>query len=110
MVERIIALSSLKYPEGFKVVYKPYGVDGAGYYYQKVIAQPSTKEKAAETKAHLSKATDAFKAINDILGEKGAIGYDVDEKKWKEIRPLLRTAFNEVVAAGKSGDRFLPGK
>jgi len=68
---------------------------------------PTAKEKKAEAKAHLSKAADAFKSINEILGEKGAITNEVDEGKWQKIRPLLKTAFDEVVAAGKSGADFV---
>jgi len=55
-------------------------------------AKPTAADKARETKEHLSNAIDAFKKINEILGEKDAIGNDVDEKKWGLIRPLLKQA------------------
>jgi N12 class adenine-specific DNA methylase len=67
----------------------------------------AAKGKVAETKEHISKAADAFKAINEILGEKGAITDEVDEGKWLKIKPLLQTAFDEIVAAGKSGAEFV---
>lgn len=68
---------------------------------------PTAKEKAVETKEHLSKAADAFKAINAIFGEKGVIFEGVDETRWKQIKPLLKVAFDEIVAAGKSGAEFV---
>ncbi|MBC2712067.1 MAG: hypothetical protein HGJ94_14105 [Desulfosarcina sp.] len=65
------------------------------------------RAKAVETKKHLSNAVDAFKQINAILGDTGAVGPDLDPKKWELIRPLLKTAWDEVVAAGKSGAEFV---
>ncbi len=72
-----------------------------------VEASTTAKEKAVETKTHLSNAAEAFKAINDILGEKGALSNEIDEGKWKKIRPLLKSAFDEIVAAGKTGAEFV---
>lgn len=74
---------------------------------KETIKQPSIADKAKETKEHISNAIDAFKQINEILGEKGAIGHDVDEKKWELIRPLLKQAWDEILAAGKSGAEFV---
>lgn len=68
----------------------------------------SAKEKAAEAKDHLSKAADAFKEINAILGEKGVIFEGVDdEARWQQIKPLLKVAFDEIIAAGKSGAEYV---
>lgn len=67
------------------------------------------KAKAIEAKDHLSKAADAFSAINKILGEKGAVTIEgeVEAGKWKQIKPLLQKAFDEILAAGKSGSEFV---
>ena len=69
--------------------------------------EPTAKSKAKETAQHLKNAADKFKAINDILGEKGEIGPEVDPKKWELIRPLLKEAWDEITAAGKSMQEFV---
>jgi len=71
------------------------------------LPEPLTaKDKAKETADHLKNAFNAFKDINKILGEEGAVG-ELDPKKWEQIRPLLKLAWDEVLAAGKSGKEFV---
>ena len=65
------------------------------------------KAKGKETVAHASKAVQALKDINKILGEKGEISGEFNEDKWKQIRPLLKTAWDETLAAGKSAAEFV---
>ncbi|MFH2034181.1 MAG: N-6 DNA methylase, partial [Candidatus Margulisiibacteriota bacterium] len=69
--------------------------------------EPTAKAKAKETVDHLKNALDAFKQINDILGEKGEIGNQVDAGKYAKIKPILKYAWDEIVAAGKTGAEFV---
>jgi len=66
-------------------------------------------EKATETKQHLANAADKFKQINAILGEKGELapGEEIDETKWAQIQPLLKGAWDDIIAAGKTGAEFV---
>ncbi|OEU68461.1 MAG: hypothetical protein BBJ57_07225 [Desulfobacterales bacterium PC51MH44] len=66
-----------------------------------------TKEKGKETVAHASKAVQALKDINKILGEKGEISTEFNEDKWKQIKPLLKVAWDETLATGKSAAEFV---
>ncbi|MBW2094199.1 MAG: DEAD/DEAH box helicase family protein [Deltaproteobacteria bacterium] len=71
-------------------------------------APAAPKQKAEEAAQHIANALDKFKQINQILGEEGAISdKEVDPGKWELIRPLLKEAWDEVVAAGKSGAEFV---
>lgn len=68
---------------------------------------PTAGEKARETVDHVKNAVDKFKAINKILGEKGSLGGPVEQGKYDLIRPLLKEAWDEIVAAGKSAKEFV---
>jgi N12 class adenine-specific DNA methylase/DNA repair protein RadC len=66
------------------------------------------KEKAVETKQHLSNAMDKFKKINDILGERGSFSNkETDENIYAQIRPLLQEALDDVLKAGKSASEYV---
>ena len=68
---------------------------------------PSPKQKAQESAQHIASAIDKFKQINDILGDKGSLSNEVDERKWELIRPLLKEAWDDIVSAGKAGADFV---
>jgi len=69
---------------------------------------PTAKQKARETADHLNNALGAFKDINKILGERGSFSTkEIDKSLYKEIEPLLKYAWDEVVASGKSGKEFI---
>lgn len=72
----------------------------------KLPSAPTPSEKARETVDHIKNAIDKFKKINIILGEKGAIG-GVDPVRYDLIKPLLKEAWDEIVAAGKSAKEFV---
>ncbi|MBI9110309.1 LPD38 domain-containing protein [Maridesulfovibrio ferrireducens] len=72
--------------------------------------QVNPKAKAKEVAGHLTKAAQAFSKINDLLGgQSGHLSLKPIENSdplWPQIKPLLREAWDEVVAAGKSGRDF----
>ncbi|MCG7853695.1 MAG: strawberry notch family protein, partial [Methanosarcinaceae archaeon] len=72
-----------------------------------IEVKPTAKDKAEEAKQHLKNAADKFKQINAILDKKGAIGPELDQGTWEQILPLLKEAFTEILAAGKSGAEFV---
>jgi len=69
--------------------------------------EPTPKAKLAETKDHLANALNAFKQINDIVGEEGKLTGEFDEARWEQIKPVLQYAWDEIVAAGKSAKEFV---
>jgi N12 class adenine-specific DNA methylase len=73
---------------------------------QPAKVKKAARQKAKETKQHLANALDALKQINKIVGEKGQLG-EVDPSKWEQIRPLLKLAWDEMLAAGKSAKEFV---
>jgi len=73
---------------------------------QPAKVKKAARQKAKETKQHLANALDALKQINKIVGEKGQLG-EVDPTKWEQIRPLLKLAWDEMLAAGKSAKEFV---
>ncbi|MCK9597412.1 MAG: PLxRFG domain-containing protein [Sphaerochaeta sp.] len=75
----------------------------------KPAKKPTARDKSEEVRDHISKAMDVVRQINSILGEEGSIGAgdQVDQTKWEKIKPLLKIAWDEVLAAGKSAEEFV---
>ena len=58
------------------------------------------EEYEAEKKDDTTDNMTGTKEINDILGEKGFISNEIDERKWELIRPKLKKAWDHAVEAG----------
>jgi len=73
-------------------------------------AKPPAKEKLKEAGEHVANAVSKFKEINKLLGDEGVISFeeiDENDTTWQQVRVLLKEAWDEIVAAGKSLEEFV---
>lgn len=87
-VNRTRGFQSIPEKQGYEIVYKPYGENGAGYYYSQIV-QPKTAAKRLEAKPK-QKLVKQPEILTTIFGTNGKI--DVTEKNYAQYRNRLTVA------------------